>query len=98
MLTHENAEKQVGYRLWKHLAIYVLVVGGLTIFNLMRNPDRLWVIWVAGGWGVSIALHAAANWIPACRERMISRAIERAEHRESRNRGRGTVDKVPQAK
>ncbi len=98
MLTHENAETQVGYQFWKHLAIYVVVVGGLTAFNLTRNPDRLWVIWVAVGWGVSLALHAAANWIPACRRRMISRVLERAERRESRNRGRGSVDKAPQAR
>ncbi len=40
-----------------HLMIYVLVITGLVILNLVRTPDRLWVFGPAFGWGIGILAH-----------------------------------------
>ncbi len=41
-----------------HLMIYVIVITGLTIFNLWKTPERLWVLGPALGWGIGILAHA----------------------------------------
>jgi hypothetical protein len=84
MATHLDAEKRVEMGFWIHLAAYVLVVGALAILNFNRNPDNLWVLWVAGGWGIGIVAHAAAFLSPQLRERMVERTTERMGRRESR--------------
>ena len=43
-----------------HLAIFVLVVGGLATINLLRRPDHIWFIWVLAGWGIGVAAHDLA--------------------------------------
>jgi len=40
-----------------HLTQYVLVVGGLAIFNFVTSPGYLWVVWVALGWGLGVLVH-----------------------------------------
>lgn len=41
-----------------HCARYAVVVLGLVAVNLIVTPHRPWVLWVAGGWGIGLALHA----------------------------------------
>ena len=84
MLTHDKAETRVTYVFWIHLAIYLLAVGGMAALNLSRSPDKLWVLWVAGGWGLGVVLHAVGFFVPKCRERMIERTIQRVDRREAR--------------
>jgi 2TM domain len=43
-----------------HLAAYVVVVAGLAVLNLIRNPDHIWFVWVLAGWGVGLAAHDLA--------------------------------------
>jgi|TARA_R110002096_G_scaffold5502_9_gene25650 transcriptional regulator with XRE-family HTH domain len=40
-----------------HWLSYVLIMPGLYVLNIVMNPDRLWVITVALGWGVGVLLH-----------------------------------------
>lgn len=42
---------------YTHLLTYVVVIAALIIVNIIRSPDRLWVIWPAIGWGVGVAFH-----------------------------------------
>ncbi|XSG83168.1 MAG: 2TM domain-containing protein [Methyloligella sp. ZOD6] len=51
-----------------HFAAYVVVVFGLAILNLSRNPDHPWFLWVVGGWGLGIAAHAVAAYRRCQRE------------------------------
>lgn len=44
--------------LYQHLATYALVVGALLAVNLVGSPSRLWIFWVALGWGIALAAHA----------------------------------------
>lgn len=52
--------------LYLHAAQYAVVVGGLGIFNLWRQPHHLWFLWVALGWGTGLLFHAARvyEWGP----------------------------------
>jgi hypothetical protein len=43
---------------YTHALTYVLVIGCLAAMNLTRNPDRLWFLWAAFGWGIGLAAHA----------------------------------------
>lgn len=42
----------------RHLLVFAGVMGGLSLFNLIHNPDHLWVIYPALGWGVPLAIKA----------------------------------------
>ncbi len=94
MITHEQAATRVERGFWIHLAAYVLVVAGLAVLNLTRNPDKLWVLWVAGGWGAGLAAHAAAFFTARGRERLVERTQERMERRELRADERGHRDET----
>jgi class 3 adenylate cyclase len=43
-------------RFFRSLRGYCFVVGVLLIINLLKSPERLWVLWVAVPWGVLILL------------------------------------------
>ncbi len=94
MTTREQAATRVELGFWIHLAAYVAVVAGLAVLNLNRNPDKLWVLWVAGGWGIGIAAHAAAFFSSPGRERLIERAQDRMERREIRQNERSPRDET----
>lgn len=53
---------------------------GLAVLNYQQNPDNLWVLWVAGGWGIGIIAHAVA--FVAKHGRMIDRTQARLNRRE----------------
>ena len=40
-----------------HLTQYVIVISGLAIFNFIKSPNYLWVVWPALGWGLGILFH-----------------------------------------
>jgi hypothetical protein len=84
MATHQEAKDRVQAGFWIHLACYLAVVGGLAALNLQRNPDKLWFLWVAGGWGIGIVAHALAFFNEQGRARLINRAKERMDRRETR--------------
>jgi hypothetical protein len=41
---------------------FVVVIPCLAVFNIYVTPEYLWVLWVVGGWGFGIALHAVVLW------------------------------------
>jgi hypothetical protein len=59
---YEQATKRVrelkGF--YGHLAVYVIVNAFLLIINLLTSPHALWFVWPLLGWGIGIAIHAAA--------------------------------------
>ena len=40
-----------------HLIVFVLVVGGLSVINLLMGRPW-WVLWVLFGWGIGLLAHA----------------------------------------
>ena len=41
-----------------HLAVYVLVIGGLVVVDALNTTDGWWVHWPALGWGLGLLGHA----------------------------------------
>ncbi len=52
--------------LYLHAAQYGVVATVLAIFNLWRQPQYWWFLWVAFGWGTGLLVHAARvmDWGP----------------------------------
>jgi len=85
MLTHAQAEQLMHRGFLIHLGVYVPVVAGLMAMNFSRHPEKPWSLWVAGGWGLGVALHASLVYlIPQAREKIVERTIARVERREAR--------------
>jgi transcriptional regulator with XRE-family HTH domain len=51
-------------RFYFHLFRYLVVVAVLAAINLVVSPHRLWVLWVMGGWGIGVAMHALRVFRP----------------------------------
>lgn len=48
-----------------HVLQYALVIAFLAILNLVFTPQRLWVLWVAFGWGIGLAAHGLGVFRPS---------------------------------
>ena len=46
-------------RFYLHLSKYVVITLALLAVNLIFAPQYLWVLWVIGGWGLGVLLHAS---------------------------------------
>ncbi len=42
---------------YSHLITYVVVIILLFIINFISNPDYIWAVWPALGWGIGIISH-----------------------------------------
>ena len=51
-------------RFYLHLFRYVVIVAALFAINLIVTPQRLWALWVMGGWGLGVLLHASRVFKP----------------------------------
>ena len=47
-----------------HLFRYLIISLALLAINLWAQPQHLWVLWVIGGWGIGLALHALRVFRP----------------------------------
>lgn len=45
---------------YSHLLSYVVVIGALSIYNLVYSPDYFWAGWAAFGWGIGVLSHGLA--------------------------------------
>jgi hypothetical protein len=52
---------------YSHFSIFLAVIAGLAIINLIEG-ERFWVQWVVLGWGAGIAFHAYKVFIVRARE------------------------------
>lgn len=84
MVTHEEAERRVNIGFAIHMAAYLGVITGLSIMNYRNNPEHMWVVWVAAGWGLGVVLHGVNILVPQQREKMVDRVTARMEKREMR--------------
>ncbi len=65
-----------------HFVIFLVVVTGLAILNITRNPDNLWFLWVLGGWGIGVLAHG----IVAYRRSKLDEAAGTAANKTSKKR------------
>ncbi len=42
-----------------HAIVFVIVNVCLAAYNLAMTPDRIWFIYVLGGWGIGLVAHGA---------------------------------------
>jgi 2TM domain len=40
-----------------HLTVFIVVIVGLAILNLIRNPAHPWFLWVLCAWGIALVVH-----------------------------------------
>lgn len=70
-------------RFYLHCFRYALVNLVLVAVNLIQTPGRLWVLWVIGGWGIGLLLHAfrvfGPDWMlgPEWEKRQVERRLGR---------------------
>lgn len=55
-----------------HFAAYCVVIIGLAILNIVRNPENLWFLWVLGGWGIGVLAHGIAAYRRCRREETVA--------------------------
>ena len=74
-----RVEAKLGF--YRHAIIYVIVNLFLIVLNLMRDPEHLWFIWPALGWGIGLTAHGLSlfwnRWESARKEQMIQREMEK---------------------
>ena len=51
-------------KFYMHLFNYVFICLVLLAINLTLNPSKLWALWVVGGWGLGVLLHASRVFRP----------------------------------
>jgi hypothetical protein len=79
---------------YTHFIIFIAVIAGLAIVNLVSG-DSFWIQWVVLGWGAGIALHAFLVFIKKPREEHELRAkrIARAERRAAERAAEDTTQR-----
>jgi transcriptional regulator with XRE-family HTH domain len=66
-----------------HLFQYLVVTLALLAFNLIVTPRYLWALWVMGGWGFGVLMHASRvfrpDWVlgPQWERRQIEKRLGR---------------------
>jgi hypothetical protein len=73
-----------------HLAIYVVVMGGVALLSWAFTPDFWWVLFPAVGWGIGLAAHAVSvlfedslfgtDWEERKTQELLSREERRGIH------------------
>jgi two-component system, LytTR family, sensor kinase len=72
--------------LYTHLVVYAVVNSGLFLINwLTRGEDgNWWFFWPLVGWGLAVAIHVVATFVPVFSpewaERRAERMLRRREH------------------
>ena len=50
-----GVQKRMGF--FRHLSMFVTVIAGLLVVDVVTGPDEFWVQWVALVWGVVLGVH-----------------------------------------
>lgn len=70
-------------RFYRHVIRYVVVISVLAVVNVLHRPEHLWVLWVAGFWGLGLLMHAGRTFAwghlfgPAWERRQVERYLGR---------------------
>lgn len=82
-LARRRAAAKLGFFI--HLAVFVLVNGGLRLLNHATTPDLAWSLWPLGGWALGLAIHGLAVFLApglgAMKARMTEEELRRLKSR-----------------
>lgn len=69
--------------LYVHATVYVAVNAFLALVQSQASPQYAWALWPAAGWGLGLAIHAAAVLLgqSGLRERMEADELRKLESR-----------------
>ena len=69
--------------LYIHATVYVLVNAFLALVQTQTTPQVYWSLWPLAGWGLGLAMHAAAVLLggSGVRERMVAEELRKLESR-----------------
>lgn len=69
--------------LYVHATVYVVVNSFLALVQSQASPGVLWSLWPLAGWGIGLAVHAAAVLLgqSGLRERMEAEELRKLESR-----------------
>lgn len=71
-----RVDSRIGF--YWHVAVFVLVNGGLAAVNLSTGPGYLWFLWPLAGWAVGLGLHGFGTLgMGDARERLIEAEVQR---------------------
>jgi hypothetical protein len=80
-----TARRRVKARLglYVHAAVFAAVNALLALVQMRTTPGVLWSLWPLAGWGVGLAIHAAAVLLgqSGLRERMEAEELRKLESR-----------------
>lgn len=76
---YQAAKKRVEARMgfYTHLSVYVAVILFLAFINFVTSPSVIWFHWPLMGWGIAVALHAAAVFVFPGRYSVTEKMIEK---------------------
>jgi len=79
------ARRRAGAKLglYVHATVYVVVNAFLALVQSQASPGTHWALWPAAGWGLGLAIHAAAVLLAGSgvRERMEAEELRKLESR-----------------
>lgn len=79
-----HVERKIGFFI--HLTVYLIVNGGLILFNLSYAQGKLWAVWPLSGWGIGLLFHGLGVFLKApgaaWKQRMIENELKK--HRQTR--------------
>ena len=67
----------VRFGFYYHFAIYVIVVSGLFVLDILNGTDHFFVQWVAGGFASEGSLTSMYQWLRWVDERMLTTPASR---------------------
>ena len=70
----QRAETKLGF--YKHLAVFVVILIGLTLINIFTGLEYFWAIWPMLGWGVAVVIHAFKVFAAPSPQELLDRMTE----------------------
>ncbi|MFK7940650.1 MAG: 2TM domain-containing protein [Roseovarius sp.] len=62
---YQSAKKRVEAKMgfYTHLSVFAAVILFLALINFITAPSAIWFHWPLLGWGIAVAIHAAAVFV-----------------------------------
>lgn len=76
---YQSAKKRVEAKMgfYTHLSVFAAVILFLAIINFVTSSGSIWFHWPLLGWGIAVAIHAAAVFVFPSRLPVTEKMIEK---------------------
>lgn len=85
--TYQSAKKRIEAKMgfYTHLTVYVAAILVLAVINFLTSSSTIWFQWPMLGWGIGVALHAAAVFVFPDRRAITEKMIEKEMNKGRQN-------------